>query len=72
LLRASGLDKNLPFSIEYANFTGGPAVLEAFRAGTADVAPVGDVPPIHAALTGQQVPIILAREVKPTNVVLAT
>ncbi|AZG48411.1 ABC transporter substrate-binding protein [Gordonia insulae] len=72
LLRASGLEKTLPFTIEYANFTGGPAVLEAFRAGTADVAPVGDVPPIHAASTGQQVPIILGREIKPSSMSLAT
>lgn len=72
LLRASGLEKTLPFTVEYANFVGGPAVLEAFRAGTADVAPVGDVPPIHAAATGQQVPIILAREVKPSSMSLAT
>lgn len=61
LLAASGAGKDLPYKLEFANFTGGPAVLEAFRAGTADVAPVGDVPPIHANATGERVPIILAR-----------
>ena len=72
LLAASGLDKDLPYKLEYANFTGGPAVLEAFRAGTADVAGVGDVPPIHAQLTDQKVPIILALQNSLTTYGLAT
>lgn len=72
LLAAGGNGENLPYQVEFANFTGGPAVLEAFRAGTADVAPVGDVPPIHAYLTGQQVPIILARKVQPDSYRFAT
>ena len=37
-LRASGELERLPFTAEFANFTGGPAILEAFRAGAADVA----------------------------------
>ncbi|SDU84565.1 ABC-type nitrate/sulfonate/bicarbonate transport system, substrate-binding protein [Gordonia westfalica] len=72
LLAAGGNGEHLPYKVEFANFTGGPAVLEAFRAGTADVAPVGDVPPIHAYLTGQQVPIILARKVQPDSYRFAT
>ncbi len=72
LLAASGLDKDLPYKLEYANFTGGPAVLEAFRAGTADVAGVGDVPPIHAQLTDQKVPIILALQTGVDTYSLAT
>lgn len=71
-LSASGLDADLPYEVEFANFTGGPAVLEAFRAGSADVAPVGDVPPIHAQQTEQQVPIILALETRQTVYQLAT
>ncbi|RBO89332.1 ABC transporter substrate-binding protein [Nocardia puris] len=59
-LRASGELDKLPFEVEFANFVGGPAILEAFRAGAADVAPVGDVPPIHALAAGQDVPIIAA------------
>lgn len=72
LLAASGLEKDLPYKLSYANFTGGPAVLEAFRAGTADVAGVGDVPPIHAQLTDQKVPIILALQNSLTTYGLAT
>ena len=72
LLKAGGAGSDLPYTLEFANFTGGPAILEAFRAGRADVAPVGDVPPIHAQLTGQKVPIILAQEIKPDAYGLAT
>ncbi|MCZ9330052.1 ABC transporter substrate-binding protein [Nocardia farcinica] len=59
-LRLSGELDTLPFTVEFANFVGGPAILEAFRAGAADVAPVGDVPPIHALAAGQDVPIVAA------------
>lgn len=59
-LRVSGELDKLPFKVEFANFVGGPAILEAFRAEAADVAPVGDVPPIHALAAGQDVPIIAA------------
>lgn len=72
LFAASGLDKDLPYKLEYANFTGGPAVLESFRAGTADIAGVGDVPPIHAQLTDQKVPIVLALQNSLTTYDLAT
>ena len=39
-LRISGELDKLPFQYQFANFVGGPAILEAFRAGAADVAPV--------------------------------
>ncbi|MFD3429522.1 ABC transporter substrate-binding protein [Nocardia fluminea] len=70
-LRLSGdLDK-LPFKIEFANFVGGPAILEAFRAGAADVGQVGDVPPIHALAAGQDVPIIGSYQTNPQALKLA-
>ncbi|HEX4686930.1 MAG TPA: ABC transporter substrate-binding protein, partial [Nocardioides sp.] len=70
-LRASGELGRLPFHVEFANFTGGPAVLEAFRAGAADVASVGDTPPIQALVAGDDVPIILARQNDPSSTRLA-
>ncbi|MBB5916529.1 sulfonate transport system substrate-binding protein [Nocardia transvalensis] len=70
-LRASGELDKLPFTIKFANFVGGPAILEAFRAGAADVAQVGDVPPIHALAAGQDVPIVAAYQSNPLALKLA-
>jgi len=70
-LRASGELEKLPFTAEFANFTGGPAILEAFRAGAADVASVGDTPPIQALVAGEDVPIILGRHTDPSSTQLA-
>lgn len=64
-LKASGELAKLPFTVEFANFTGGPAILEAFRAGAADIATVGDTPPIHALVAGEDVPIVLAKQNDP-------
>ncbi|RRQ29402.1 ABC transporter substrate-binding protein [Rhodococcus sp. Eu-32] len=71
VLRASGELDKLPFDYEFANFVGGPAILEAFRAGAADVARVGDTPPIQALIAGQDVPIILGTQSDPDNTRLA-
>ncbi|BDU05835.1 hypothetical protein FMUBM48_20980 [Nocardia cyriacigeorgica] len=62
LLLSGELDK-LPFEVEFANFVGGPAILESFRAGAADAAWVGDVPPIHALAAKQDVPIVAAAQI---------
>ncbi|HLS77728.1 MAG TPA: ABC transporter substrate-binding protein [Nocardia sp.] len=70
-LRFSGELDKLPFEVEFANFVGGPAILEAFRAGAADVAPVGDTPPIHALAAGQDVPIIAAYQTSTSSLKLA-
>ncbi|MGO4614588.1 ABC transporter substrate-binding protein [Nocardia sp. 2YAB30] len=71
VLRISGELDKLPFKVEFANFVGGPAILEAFRAGAADVAQVGDVPPIHALVAGQDVPIVAAYQTSTTALKLA-
>lgn len=71
VLRASGELDKLPFDYEFANFVGGPAILEAFRAGAADAARVGDTPPIQALIAGQDVPIIGAAQSDPDNTRLA-
>lgn len=70
-LRVSGELDKLPFKVEFANFIGGPAILEAFRAEAADIAPVGDVPPIHALAAGQDVPIVAAYQTSSTALKLA-
>lgn len=71
VLRLSGELDKLPFEVEFANFVGGPAILEAFRAGAADVAQVGDVPPIHALVAGQDVPIVASYQTSTTALKLA-
>lgn len=71
-LEASGELEELSFDYEFANFVGGPAILEAFRGGAADVATVGDTPPIHAFASGETVPIISASRVSPEAYRLAT
>ncbi|MFC9433873.1 ABC transporter substrate-binding protein [Nocardia sp. NPDC057030] len=71
VLRISGELDKLPFKAEFANFVGGPAILEAFRAEAADVAWVGDVPPIHALIAGQDVPIVAAYQTSPAALKLA-
>ncbi|MET7773540.1 ABC transporter substrate-binding protein [Nocardia sp. NPDC005366] len=70
-LRLSGELDKLPFTVKFANFVGGPAILEAFRAEAADVAPVGDVPPIHALIAGQDVPIIASYQTASSALKLA-
>ncbi|MGK8465658.1 ABC transporter substrate-binding protein [Nocardia cyriacigeorgica] len=65
LLLSGELDR-LPFEVEFANFVGGPAILESFRAGAADAAWVGDVPPIHALAAKQDVPIVAAAQIDPS------
>ncbi|MET8873913.1 ABC transporter substrate-binding protein [Nocardia sp. NPDC004604] len=71
VLQFSGELDKLPFKVEFANFVGGPAILEAFRAGAADVATVGDVPPIHALVAGQDVPIVAASQTSASALKLA-
>ena len=45
------IDK-LPFKVEWANISGGPQTLEAFRADALDVGAVADIPPLLATWTG--------------------
>ncbi|MFQ6393935.1 ABC transporter substrate-binding protein [Nocardia sp. KC 131] len=71
VLRFSGELDKLPFKVEFANFIGGPAILEAFRGGAADVAQVGDVPPIHALIAKQDVPIVASYQTSPSALKLA-
>ena len=58
----NGWDKQLPFTIKWAQITGGPEVTEAFHAKALDVGLGANVPPIHAVWVGLPVKIIAFRE----------
>lgn len=59
-LELSGELQKLPFKIEWANISGGPRTIEAFRANALDLGAVADIPPIHATWTGLPVKIVAA------------
>jgi sulfonate transport system substrate-binding protein len=61
-LETSGLIDDLDVDIEWANVTGGPKTLEAFRADAIDIGSVADIPPLFAHWTGTDVRIVAARE----------
>ena len=61
-LEASGLIDELDIDVEWANITGGPKTLEAFRADAIDIGSVADIPPLFAHWTGTDVRIVAARE----------
>lgn len=61
LMIASGEQAKLAGAATYANFLGGPAILEAFRAGALDLAAVGNTPPIQAHAAGEKILIVAAR-----------
>ncbi|MCD9825242.1 ABC transporter substrate-binding protein [Bradyrhizobium japonicum] len=48
----SGVDKSLPYAITFANFNGGPAVLEALISGAVDIGYIGEAPLPIAVGTG--------------------
>jgi sulfonate transport system substrate-binding protein len=60
VMAASGEQARLAEKVTYANFLGGPAVLEAFRAGALDLATVGNTPPIQAQAAGERILIVAA------------
>jgi sulfonate transport system substrate-binding protein len=60
-LTLSGELAKLPFKIEWANISGGPQTIEAFRAKALDVGSVADIPPVHAQWTGLEVKIVAAK-----------
>ncbi|RDJ27716.1 ABC transporter [Bosea caraganae] len=60
-LTLSGELQKLPFTVEWANISGGPQTIEAFRAKALDIGSVADIPPIHAQWTGLDVKIVAAK-----------
>lgn len=60
-IEAAGLDQELEdagVEIEWANISGGPKTLEAFRADAIDVGAAQDIPPLFAQWTGTDVAIV--------------
>jgi sulfonate transport system substrate-binding protein len=60
-LQASGLLKKIPFHITFANLSGGPQTMEAFRGHALDLGSVADIPPIFANWTGLKTHIVAAK-----------
>jgi len=71
LMKASGEHDRLASKATYANFLGGPAILEAFRAGALDLATVGNVPPIQAQAAGELIPVVAAVATPETDYTFA-
>jgi sulfonate transport system substrate-binding protein len=61
VLEHNGWLKDLPFEVEWAQITGGPAVTEAFHAKALDVGSAANIPPIHATWVGIPVKMIAVR-----------
>lgn len=59
-LELSGELAKLPFKVKWANISGGPRTIEAFRAHALDLGSVADIPPIHATWTGLEIKIVAA------------
>lgn len=57
----SGEADNFSFEVQWANLSGGPQTLEAFRAKALDVGSVADIPPIHSHWTGIPTKIVASR-----------
>jgi sulfonate transport system substrate-binding protein len=62
VLKAGGQDQNFPYSVKYAGFIGGPAMLQAFKAGAIDAGYVADTPLIFAQAAKQDVVAVAAFE----------
>lgn len=60
LLKASGQDRDLPYTVEWSTFTAGPPLLEAAASGAIDVGTVGNTPPIFAGAAKSPVSIVAA------------
>jgi sulfonate transport system substrate-binding protein len=60
-IKAAGLDRELSdegVDVEWANISGGPKTLEAFRAHAIDVGAAQDIPPLFAEWTNTDVKIV--------------
>lgn len=53
VLEAAGEDQDLPYTVEYSSFIGGPAMLQAFQGGAIDAGTVGSTPLIFAQAADQ-------------------
>lgn len=62
VLEHNGWLKDLPFTIRWAEITGGPNVTEAFHAKVLDAGSAMNIPPIHAHWVGIPVRMIAVRQ----------
>ncbi|MFG1654323.1 ABC transporter substrate-binding protein [Micromonospora sp. NPDC049275] len=60
-LEYSGEVEKFTFQVEFANISGGPQTLEAFRAKALDIGAVADIPPIHSHWTGIPTKIVASK-----------
>ncbi|MFF8842054.1 ABC transporter substrate-binding protein [Streptomyces sp. NPDC015127] len=60
-LELSGQIDKLPFTVEWANISGGPKCSEAFRAGALDVCSAAEIPSINAHWTGLDTKLVAAK-----------
>jgi len=58
MFRLSGELAKLPFKVDFTTFSGGPSVLDAFRANALDVGSGNDIPAIHETWLGFNIKII--------------
>jgi sulfonate transport system substrate-binding protein len=57
----SGLANTFSFEVKWANLSGGPQTLEAFRADALDLGSVADIPPIHSQWTNIPTKIVATK-----------
>ena len=60
LLTAAGELDDVPYEIEWKEFTSGPPLLEAMSAGSIHVGGVGNTPPLFAAAGGKEFQVVQA------------
>lgn len=58
LLQASGHLDELPYEVEWKEFTSGPPLLEALNAGAIDIGGVGNTPPLFAAAASSDLVVV--------------
>jgi sulfonate transport system substrate-binding protein len=58
LLQASGALDELPYEVEWKEFTSGPPLLEALNAGAIDIGGVGNTPPLFAAAASSDLVVV--------------
>lgn len=63
--KLSGLDRGAPYDITFANFNGGPAVLEALIAGAVDIGYIGEAPLPIAVASGIEDLVAVALNANP-------
>ncbi|MCD2113799.1 PhnD/SsuA/transferrin family substrate-binding protein [Rhodococcus rhodochrous] len=64
-LYLSGAGEDLPYDLEFADFSGGPAVIEALRSGAADIGSLGEAPIPIAVPNGITDIVAIALEANP-------